>query len=80
MTWNFLLGEAAYDTTRACTVMPLQEINTDTRETNIPRMVRTNKTQVDDDGCIQKPEYYTGIYMNFLMESQYRIVDDNRRK
>ena len=73
-------GQAAYDTVRAPTVLPLHQIKTVERDMKIRRMVRITNTPGEDDGCRLNPDSSSGIYITSENEAQCRIVAENRRK
>ena len=77
---KLFIRAAAYDTMRSRIVLPLHQIKTVKKETNIQGMVCLNNTPGEDDGCRLNPDPPSGIYTTSVKEAQFRIVAKNRRK
>ena len=65
---NLLLREAAHDTVRTRTVLPIQEIKTAKKKMNRWRMMCITKTPGENDAYRNNLESSSGIYMTLVKE------------
>ena len=76
---NILIVDAAYGTVQQRKNFPIQEIKADDMETRKRRMVRIPNRYGEEEGIRMNPDSSDGIYVTTSVESQCRLISQNRK-
>ena len=75
---NLLIQAAAYDTAQQRIILPIQEMKSAEMEMRNRRMVRIPNRDGEEEGSIMKPNSSAEVYFTESVESQCRLIAQNR--
>ena len=75
---NLLIRAAAYDTVQQRTILPIQEMKADAMEMRKKIMLMIPKIDGEEEGRIMNPVSSAGMYVTASVESQCRLIAQNR--
>ena len=76
---NLLIRSAAYDTVQQRTITPIKEMKAAEMEMRKRIMARMPNRGGEEEGRRMNPDYSAGIYVTASVESQCRLIAQNRK-